>query len=55
MKSFKKIVVELLKMSYLKRKSLLNVRNNVENEIVIIPDTSVKKQKQTFEKPTFKR
>ena len=29
--------------------------NNVKNEIVIIPDTSVKKQKETFEKPTFEK
>ena len=29
--------------------------NNVKNDIVIIPDTSVKKEKVTFEKPTFEK
>ena len=29
--------------------------NNLKDEIVIIPDTSVKKQKQIFEKPTFEK
>ena len=29
--------------------------NNLKDEIVIIPDTSVKRQKETFEKPTFEK
>ena len=55
MKSFKKIVAELLKMIVSKEEVVVEGGNNLKDEIVIIPDTSVKRQKQIFEKPTFEK